>query len=787
VGFLDRFQTARRIQRLKAPDLDDETAASLKRRLVATGPSVIRPLLDVLGHGGARGPALEVLADLLRDDTLPAYIGALGSPNPAVVSGISRILGSGRRYDPSALLSALENGVAPRTALEPVLDAQKERISPKVLIERVPEVSRSTRAAFLRLLHDIADDSIVADMTRLLSDEDWWLRVSMCRMLGALGVSDSFTEIAALVSDPSRDVRLEAVRTLHKLRVREALPKLVAALRDGDLKVQTEAIDAVSALGDADTVPLLLEVLKDESEYVRRAAVEVLNAVATTEAVQDLVRALQDADWWVRVRAADALGALGGERVVDAVVGLLREEDEFIRRYAVEILNTVPSKKAVPPLIEALKDEDWWVRERAIDALGRTRDLRAVAPLMDLIDDDRVAALCARALAEIGDVRAAEVLEPRIDHANEEIRRACSGALDELRGGPGAPARGTRPAPEPHTRSVFEADPGARGRVPTGIPASVSPKTNNEPAAPAPRSENRPLNFHMLPPDIVLLDRYRVIRRVGRGGFGAVYLVDDAAIDEQIILKILNPSLSADPNAVRRFVRELKLTRKITHRNVIRIHDFLDLGGIHAVSMEYFPGMDLGKIIKTAGRLDPGPAVSVALQICRGLEAAHAVGVIHRDMKPANVLLDSESAVKIVDFGLASGLQVGSRLTQSGLLIGTPEYMAPEQINGGKVDARSDIYSVGILLYEMLGGKQPYTGDTPVSVLFQHLEGSAPALSTLVDGLIPELEAVVGAAMARDPEARPATAGALHALLEPLEPALHPEDDANHGQNRRVS
>jgi serine/threonine-protein kinase len=286
------------------------------------------------------------------------------------------------------------------------------------------------------------------------------------------------------------------------------------------------------------------------------------------------------------------------------------------------------------------------------------------------------------------------------------------------------------------------------------------------PASPAGPGEGfGDVNFQKLPRDLVLLDRFRVIRQIGKGGFGAIYLVDDSAVREELILKILNPQFSADETAILRFVQELKVTRSITHQNVIRIYDFLDLGQAHAVSMEYFPGKDLGKVILREKSLDPRRTLGIVSQICHGLQAAHDKGVNHRDIKPANLLVGENDMVKIVDFGLASvAQQVGSRLTKSGLLIGTPEYMAPEQISGGETDHRADIYSLGLVIYELLSGKKPFTADTPVKILFQHLEGEAQPLSELVENMPANLEDLVARTMAKSPDDRPQ--GAMELLAE---------------------
>ena len=479
------------------------------------------------------------------------------------------------------------------------------------------------------------------DLVRTLEHPQWWVRRQAARLLARF--PESAAALARRVGDEHRSVRLEAIQGLRLVRARSEMPALLPALRDRDLKVQTAAIDAVIALGDAATVPSLLDLLTDESEHVRRAAVEVLNALATPAAVQDLARALRDADWWVRVRAADALGTLGGERVVEAVMGLLAEEDESLRRYAVEILNAVPSARAVPLLIRAAEDADWWVRERAIDALAKTKDPRAVEPLLALVGrDNATTALCARALGVFADPRALETLRALAASSDPEIAREARAALHET-----APAA-----------------------------AQVS-----APVAPA--------DCRNLPAGTELLGRYRVVKRIGRGGFGAIYLTEDLAVGERVIMKVLNPQLDEDPTAVQRFVQEVKLTRRIAHPNVIRVFDLVDLGGAHAVSMEYFPGRDLAKVLSADGALDIDRALRIGLQVCEGLGAAHAEGVIHRDIKPDNILVGDEDAVKIVDFGLAwAGQNLGARLTQDGFTVGTPEYMAPELIRGDAVDQR---------------------------------------------------------------------------------------------------
>jgi serine/threonine-protein kinase len=719
-----------------------------------------------------------------------------------VASGVAQVLGRSQGFDVTRLIPLLPQARPPKPTLEGILRAHASKLPARSLMQVFPQLAKDGQAVVFRLLEKTDNLAILQDLIRLLDHDDWWVRVNAVRLLGAHDEPMAAQALIGKLQDEHKAVRYECVCALHRLKATQAVPALVTCLRDQDYKVQSAAIDTLMEIADASAVSCLLEVLTDESEYVRRGAVEVLNEVATPAAIQDLVRALRDADWWVRVRAADALGALGGDKVVEAVVGLLHDPDDFIRRHAVEILNAVPSARAVEALIAALEDPDWWVRERSIDALGKAGDPRAVEPLLRVLESDPgTAPLCVRALGAIGDPRAAKPLAELVENEREEVRHEAIEALKALLAaglpeaertlvqgvlgrilrpssttpstplpvGTGRQRAWTAESRQPVGGSGFIAPArpggprldGSRPAVPAA-PAAPSPAPAASPAPSAPRFAD----YTNLPPETVLLDRYCVKRKIGRGGFGAIYLVEDRMIQEDVILKILNPQLSADENALRRFVRELKLTRSVTHHNVIRLHDFMDLGGAHAVSMEYFPSRDLGQVLADSGPLPVGRTLHVLGQVCSGLSAAHAEGVVHRDLKPANILVNLLDEAKIVDFGLAASQHLQeSRLTKSGLLIGTPEYMAPEQISGESVDVRADIYSLGIVIYELLSGLKPFTADSPVKVLFLHLEGEARPLDEVMPGVPAGVAQLVTAAMQRDAANRPASAEELRLAI----------------------
>lgn len=213
----------------------------------------------------------------------------------------------------------------------------------------------------------------------------------------------------------------------------------------------------------------------------------------------------------------------------------------------------------------------------------------------------------------------------------------------------------------------------------------------------------------------VFAGRYRIIEKLGKGGMGKVYRVLDSKLNEEIALKLIKSDISSDKKTIERFKNELKLARKIRQKNVGSMYELLEEKGVHYITMEYIPGQDLKGLIRQTGELTIGKALSITKQICEGLSEAHRLGVVHRDLKPNNIMIDRGGNARIMDFGIARAVRVKS-ITGSGVMIGTPEYMSPEQVEGKEVDQRADIYSLGIILYEMLTAKIPFEGETPFTV-----------------------------------------------------------------------
>jgi serine/threonine protein kinase/tetratricopeptide (TPR) repeat protein len=247
----------------------------------------------------------------------------------------------------------------------------------------------------------------------------------------------------------------------------------------------------------------------------------------------------------------------------------------------------------------------------------------------------------------------------------------------------------------------------------------------------------------------VLGGRFEIQEMLGIGGMGAVYKAHDRDIDRVIALKCIRPELAKDPEITQRFTQELLLARQIAHKNVIRIFDVRDSGGLKFITMEYVEGRDLGSLVESKGKLPISESVATVMQICSGLACAHAEGVVHRDLKPSNIMVEPNGRVVVMDFGLARADNIG-QMTQTGAVMGTYQYMSPEQAKGSKADARSDIFTVGIILYELLTGKTPYSADSALASLLKRTQEAAVPPSQIDPAVPRPLSAIVAKCLERD-------------------------------------
>jgi tetratricopeptide (TPR) repeat protein len=269
-------------------------------------------------------------------------------------------------------------------------------------------------------------------------------------------------------------------------------------------------------------------------------------------------------------------------------------------------------------------------------------------------------------------------------------------------------------------------------------------------------------------------ERYQILELLGQGGMGKVYKAKDIKLNEEVALKLLNPEIATEERTIERFRNELKIARKITHKNVCRVHDFHEDKETPYITMVYVPGESLKEFIKKEGKLSEETAIRISKQICRGLSEAHDLGVIHRDLKPSNIMIDEKDNVTIMDFGIARSM-IARGVTQTGSIIGTPDYMSPEQAEGRQIDQRSDLYSLGVILFEMLTGKLPFEGDSALSVAMKHKSERPPDPKVLNDQISENMNAVILKCMEKELEHRYQSIEGLLSDIENIEKGIDTE------------
>ncbi|MEW6367061.1 MAG: protein kinase [Acidobacteriota bacterium] len=293
------------------------------------------------------------------------------------------------------------------------------------------------------------------------------------------------------------------------------------------------------------------------------------------------------------------------------------------------------------------------------------------------------------------------------------------------------------------------------------VPLGRASTTNAATQVPLSEHAGRPV-FQQ---DATVANRYRVRSVLGAGAMGTVFLADDLELEEEVALKVLSShALGPGTSSMQSVKIEIRTARKISHPNVVRVHDLGEAQGVYFLTMEYVPGMTLRDVIEKRGALALGPGLQIAKQLCRGLAAVHDAGIIHRDIKPQNIMVLPNGTVKLMDFGIAKSERIADPLLREGALVGTPSYMSPEQVRCEPLDARSDLYAVGAVMFEMFTGSPPFSG-TPRDVLDAHLHQDPPAPASLRPDLPDTLDRLIVGSMSKRPDRRPASAQDLYAAL----------------------
>ncbi len=598
MSFFDSFRADQVLTQLVAEkDAASPSAQKLAAKLKKAGNRAVPKIIDALAMTDKTHTMMlvDILGDLVNDKNLNLYREGLADGNERVVSGTAWALSSSTVYNPNSLLEFFDDDEVSKAALIEILRVHKDDLSVHELLRRAYECETKEKAAIFKIIEETIRPEMVPDLIARMGGKDPVIKAHLMNLLAKFDRPEINQALEMQLKDPNKMVRSAALSALAMRGGKINIGKVAESLTDPDIEVQNKAVDVLVQANHPDTVRYLVHALKDESEYARRAAVEVLNEIGDINSVKDLLEAIKDDDWWVRSRAGDALAEIGGPKVVDSVVQLINDEDEDIRRTAIEILNTTKDQRAVEHLIKATDDKDWWVRERAVDALAKIGDTKALPKLEAMLGkDSKTDTVVIRALAKLGNHKHITKIMPMLQRPEREIQieaikalthladlshaESIRNILNRIKQSPDATiinvadkalkdldARYSDTVLEEnvraekisaHTKTLLldndELDELLAAKA-AKIAEAARPRASEADAVMA-----QMLDISTLNPGDVVEGRYKYIEKIGKGAFGTVLLMEDEVVDEQLILKFLNPNVSSDEEMMKRFVHELR-------------------------------------------------------------------------------------------------------------------------------------------------------------------------------------------------------------------------------------
>jgi serine/threonine-protein kinase len=659
-----------------------------------------------------------------------------------------------------------------------LLEAKKRFLRPEEVINHSLRLDPEYAPMMLQL---VEESEIPIDLAKLNFQLDKIdsaeFRIKLLHYFGSINEPKIPLIVARFLDDNNKVVILEALKTLGRIQI-DFDASVLLPYTETMTGIEFEQLMAIiEKQADADLVPHLSAYMTTKNEELNDTFAEMVSTKTDRANFQKFLQRLTIEDEAVQKGTIACLQKFPNDNLTKVAHQLSGHKDEFVREAAKSLVVNLIGDDNLGKIEEFALNDNAQVRERAIQSLSKSANRGAIPILQKLVDgwpEDGVLVL--RAIKQLGFGQGLEVVFGILGNEDANVQRAAletveaivnkdhaDEARDKLIGNLDLINDELREYAldlvTQITKKFKLAD--------LQVEADDSFEQAMEDAS-STTSSNRISPLDKLKPGDVWMDRYHIKKEIGRGAMGRVMLVEDDMVDESLIIKFMLPSLTVDKKSTERFKREVKYARKISHRNVIRVHDLLIRDGVCAISMEYFESRGLEMVLKETNAFDMREGLKLLYQVASGMVAAHEQGVVHRDLKPSNILIDSEGHLKIVDFGIASaGASAESTLTQTGSIIGSPAYLAPERAVGAEADERSDIYSLGVVAYYVLGGRLPYVG-RPMEVIAQHREGGAIPVAEINPAVSAEVSALVEQMMAVDPDERIATMVAVRDSIREL-------------------
>lgn len=780
---------------------------SLKQFLASKDPEskAFKDLADRLRDGAADNleKLLEVIPDadeahhdVLKDicqqqislDSEDRFLDNLNSDTTVIRDATKHILTDSQQINPMKMLKRLQEPDAAHTEILDILEFQKSQVAPELLVKNALRIEPSYAS---RLFDMAISEAERTDMSAIGLDpesiENIDLKLKYLRFLTAVNQPESARLIIHLLGDSSKIVVLETLKSLKNMTTEfdpSPIVRFIPSMRGEDADT---AFQIVEQKITGKTLRCLTMLMAGKNEEQRERSCQIAVDRVDSESLASLLEALDVHEWFGKEQAVKCLLNHGDNKLFEAASKLTDHSNEFVKNTAQQLAaNQIDFSGDLNEFTDAVLNEDWQVRDRAIENLSKSNNRNALELLLEVVKqypDSAISVL--RAVVKLGFSKGLEIASKCLRMKEAAIQREALLTIDQIvthkhadnvRSGIIQVVPKLQVTVRDTAREVIESitrkfklpalklDDDAlfetrllkveENKANLEATAVVSPSGTAQEVASEKTEVVSFQHIEELKPGDYWMDRFKIVKEVGRGAMGRVMLVNDETVGENTILKFMHPELTTDGKARERFLRELKYSRKISHPNVIRIHDFLVSDGISAISMEYFDSKGLDYLIKHELIHNHDEALNILYQVSDGMWEAHQKEVIHRDLKPSNILVNNDGLAKVLDFGIASASsESDATLTKTGMIIGTPAYLSPERAKGMEADHRADIYALGIIAYAMFNGSAPYKGE-PMSLLFQHIEGKATPLHRLDKGVSTGVSMLVEKMMAVDIDRR---------------------------------
>ena len=691
----------------------------------------------------------------------------LNQATPGSVNGSAGAAGL-KPIDASKLYQRLQEPDAAVGDVIELLEAQKRFLRPEEIINYSLKLDPEYAQMLLQL---VEGSEIPVNLSKLSFQldkiESVEYRIKLLHYFGGVNEPKIPLIVARFLDDSNKVVILEALKTLKRMQFNYDVSVLLPYSQSMSGIEHEQVMEIIGKRADADLVPHLSAYLNGSSEELNEFFAEIVATMSDQKNFEKFLRRLMLEDKSAQQHAIDCIKKFANKDLSRIAHGLNGHDQEFIRNAAQRLVVNLIEGEDLNKIEDFALSDNPQLRERAIKSLGKSANRGAISILLKLVDawpEDTVLAL--RTVKQLGFDHGLEIAFDALGSRDANVQRAALETIETVASKTSAEdirdnivrnlARLADELKEYANELIarLTSDYGLADMLISGDDVKVNLEIDTDKNSTTTGSISRLSLLDQLTPGSVWMDRYHIQREIGRGAMGRVLLVKDDMVDETLTIKFMLPSLTVDKKSTERFKREVKYARRISHRNVIRVHDLLIKDGVCAISMEYFESRGLEMILKESKGLELRDALKLLYQIASGMTAAHEQEVIHRDLKPSNVLINDAGHLKVVDFGIASaGTANDSTLTGTGSIIGSPAYLAPERAIGADADERCDIYSLGVMAYAMFSGELPYRG-SPMDVVMQHRKGNPVPMTDIKPTIPDEAVELVTSMMAVEPEDR---------------------------------